>query len=469
MRIDELIGMFREYIFLAFAVLLAMAALIGAGYFIVYKKIFRGKKRLAVKDALMISLIVGYLIVVWSITFLERNSFYGQVNLHFLSSYRAAWNSFDVRSWQFIIFNIIMFVPLGILLPLAHERFRNIACTLASGFALTCLIEVMQLITSYGIFELDDIFNNFLGTLVGYSVVMTVITLNKNQRDKYRKAFACFSPFLITVLLFAGMFTYYNLKEFGNLSQTCDYKLNMKNTVITSDLDFGTEEKTAPIYKAPTINKASSLKLAADFFENIGADTSSIEIIDYYEETLYRARGNNRNTSYSIWVNNLDSSYSYTDFSVFDDGITYKNASEETIKEKLKLFDIDIPEEAELTSYEDGSYEITLEKINSGNTMKSGFLRCFYYSDDTIKDIRNNLVVYEKIRYASIISEKEAYEEVKKGKFRYRMSEHIIDTVEINDIALDYILDSKGYLQPVYILESVINNEPYPVIIPALK
>jgi len=469
MRIVELIGMFKEYIFLALVGLLAMAVLIAAGYFIVYKKLLRGKKSIAFKDMAMFSLIAGYLLVVISITFLERNSFYGEVNLHFLSSYRTAWNSFDVRSWQFLIFNIIMFVPLGILLPLSHNRFRKAVYTLAAGFVFTCLIELMQLITSRGIFELDDIFNNFLGTLVGYSMIMTFITLRKNQRNRYRKAFAYFSTSLITALIFVGMFTYYNLKEFGNLSQDYDYKLNMKNTAITSTINFSRSENTVLVYKAPTLNKESSLKFVIDFFENLNIDTSNIEIMDYYTEAVYWSRGNDTNKSYNIWLNNLDSSYSYTDFSSFDDEMTHINASEEDITAKLKTFGIEIPEEAELTFHEEGQYEFTVDKIVSGDTMMDGSLQCSYYSDDTIKDIRNKLVAYKKVRDVTVISEREAYEEVTKGKFRYLMYGGKIDTIEINDISLDYKLDSKGYLQPVYIVESFINAEPYSIIIPALK
>lgn len=469
MRIDEIIGMLQEYIFLAVAGLLAMAVIMGTGYFFVYKKVLRGRKSMAVKDMVMLSLLAGYLIVVISITFLQRNSFYGQVNLHFLSSYKTAWNSFEVRSWQLLIFNIIMFVPLGILLPIAHKSFRKISHTLAAGFALTCIIEVMQLITSYGIFELDDIFNNLLGTLAGYSMVMTVINLKKDQRHRYKKAFICFSPFLVTAALFAGMFTHYNLKEFGNLSENYDYKLNMKNVTITSDLVFSSEGKTVPIYKAPSLNKESALMFAVSFFENINADTSDIEIMDYYEEAVYWSRGGKESSTYSIWINNLDGSYKYSDFSFFDDDIDSKSAPEEIISEKLKLFGIDIPEEAELISREEGSYEFTVDKNISGNTMTHGSLYCSYFSDDTIKDIRNNIVVYEKTKDASVISEKEAYEKITKGKFKIKVYADRINTIEISNISLDYRLDSKGYLQPVYIFNSIVNDEPCPIIVPALS
>lgn len=259
----------------------------------------------------MTGLISGYIIVILSITILNRSSVYGSANFHFLSSYKEAWNNFSVRNWQYLIFNIIMFVPLGILLPLTHKNFQKITYILSAGFMLTFVVEILQRITAFGIFELDDIFNNVIGTLVGYSIVMTVISLNKNQKHKYRKAFVYFSPFLIVVALFAGMFIYYNLQEFGNLSQNYDYKLNVKNADIISDIVFSEDTEMVPVYKAPSLNKDKSKKFAADFFNSINTniDTSNMEILDYHEEIVYRV------SRYSLWLNNIDGSYRYTDFS----------------------------------------------------------------------------------------------------------------------------------------------------------
>lgn len=468
MRIDVLIGMLQEYIFLALLGIILLALLIGLGYFI-YKKIFHGKKSIVIRNIVMLFLFIGYLIVVLSVTFFGRHSSHSQINLHFFSSYRTAWNSFDVKNWQFLIFNIIMFVPLGILLPLAHKRFYKATYTFLTGFALTCLIEIVQLITSRGVFELDDIFNNFLGTIIGYSMVMPFIILLKKQRNKWERAFAYFSPFIITVILFGGMFTYYNLKEFGNLSQNYDYRINMKKVELSSKIDFEIEEKTAIIYKAPTLNKDSSLKFAIDFFENINVDTSDIEIMDYHEEIIYWSRGGKENRSHNINVYNLDGSYRYFDYSAFNHNVELKNISREIIEEKLKTYGIDIPKEAEFISFEEGNYGFTVNKIISGDKMVNGSLHCYYFSDDTIKSIINNLVVYEKISDVPIISEKEAYEEVKKGKFHYPIYGPKINIIEIKGIYLDYKLDSKGYLQPVYSLESNINNKPYSILIPALK
>lgn len=236
MRIDEIIRGLKEYIFLAIVGVIVLAVIFGVGY-VIYKKFLRGRKNITIKQIIMTGLISGYIIIVLAITILNRVSgIYGNVNLHFLSSYKEAWNNFSVRNWQYLIFNIIMFIPLGILLPLTHKRFQKLLYTLSVGFILTFVIEILQRITAFGIFELDDIFNNIIGTLVGYSIIMTVISLNKSQRHKYRKAFAYFSPFLIVAALFGGVFTYYNLKEFGNLSQNYDYKINVKDTEINLDM-----------------------------------------------------------------------------------------------------------------------------------------------------------------------------------------------------------------------------------------
>lgn len=469
MRTDEVLGIIKDNIYLGIAGVIALSVLVVVGYFLIYRKFLKGKKKINTNQMIMIVLISGYLIMVMGVTFLNRGSgIYGGINFNLLSSYKEAWNNFDVRTWQYLIFNIIMFVPLGILLPIAHVKFQKIGITLSTGIMLTLLIELLQFVTASGIFDIADIFNNLLGTLLGYSIVMTIININKRQKHKYRKAFVYFSPFLIVVALFAGVFAYYNLKEFGNLSENYDYKLNMKNTTITSDLTFSTEKKLVSIYKAPSLSKESSKKFAVKFFENINVDTSNLEIIDYHEEVVYWARGGKDANSYNIWLNNLDGSFKFTDYSYFDDDVALKEATEEVIKENLEYFDINIPEEAKFESEKIGDYIFSIDKKVVDNKLIYGALSCSYYNDDTIKNIDNNLVVYEEVKDIAVLSEIEAYERVKEGKFTCWKDVGIINTIEINEIDIEYRLDSKGYFQPVYIFNSLINNEPYSIVIPAL-
>lgn len=62
--------------------------------------------------------------------------------------------------------NMLLFVPLGILLPLLWRSCR-LYKTVAIGFSLSLLIELSQLF-NYRATDIDDLLMNTLGTLLGY-------------------------------------------------------------------------------------------------------------------------------------------------------------------------------------------------------------------------------------------------------------------------------------------------------------
>lgn len=72
-----------------------------------------------------------------------------------------------------IVLNILLYVPLGYLLPFmwrgafAPRRSCVPWRAVAVGFAASCLTELMQLAFHIGLFEFDDIINNTLGCLMG--------------------------------------------------------------------------------------------------------------------------------------------------------------------------------------------------------------------------------------------------------------------------------------------------------------
>ncbi|PFN07921.1 VanZ family protein [Bacillus cereus] len=65
--------------------------------------------------------------------------------------------------------NIVIFIPLGFLIPLLFRRINNVK--LACKIFIKCifLIELLQLLTFTGVFDIDDIILNTLGALIGYS------------------------------------------------------------------------------------------------------------------------------------------------------------------------------------------------------------------------------------------------------------------------------------------------------------
>lgn len=89
-------------------------------------------------------------------------------------------------SWE-VVFNIILFMPIGLLLPCIIKK-KKFKITLLTGFCSTLLIEIIQVLAKIGEFETDDIIANTLGTITGFGAykaihhIKTAIqTKNTNQ------------------------------------------------------------------------------------------------------------------------------------------------------------------------------------------------------------------------------------------------------------------------------------------------
>ena len=67
-----------------------------------------------------------------------------------------------------ILGNIIPFVPMGFLIPMAFPSQRNIIKTMISCFLLILSVEILQLILFLGSFDIDDIILNLLSCFIGF-------------------------------------------------------------------------------------------------------------------------------------------------------------------------------------------------------------------------------------------------------------------------------------------------------------
>lgn len=73
-----------------------------------------------------------------------------------------------LNSFENLFGNIFLFLPLGFLLPFLHKPSRHWWIMLINAFWIVCCIELFQLITAYGAFDVDDILLNCLGAMAGY-------------------------------------------------------------------------------------------------------------------------------------------------------------------------------------------------------------------------------------------------------------------------------------------------------------
>jgi glycopeptide antibiotics resistance protein len=67
--------------------------------------------------------------------------------------------------------NIVLFGPLGLLVPLILPRFSKVRHIAAIAFGASLLLELVQLLTGLGSFDVDDLLLNVLGGILG---VLTV-------------------------------------------------------------------------------------------------------------------------------------------------------------------------------------------------------------------------------------------------------------------------------------------------------
>ena len=72
------------------------------------------------------------------------------------------------------LLNVLLFVPLGILMPqtvYASSRLRvGWWQAVAAGFSTSLTIETLQLFLHRGVFELDDLVKNVMGTAIGWLI-----------------------------------------------------------------------------------------------------------------------------------------------------------------------------------------------------------------------------------------------------------------------------------------------------------
>lgn len=83
-----------------------------------------------------------------------------------------------------IVGNIFAFSPFGMLLPILSVHVRRWWKMLALSFAVTMCIECTQLVTRLGVFDVDDLFMNTLGGMIGYGLYCMLQGIYKRIRRK---------------------------------------------------------------------------------------------------------------------------------------------------------------------------------------------------------------------------------------------------------------------------------------------
>ncbi len=81
--------------------------------------------------------------------------------------------AYMLNSFENLVGNVIVFVPFGFLLPYVHEAGKKFWVMLLNAFLFVLGIEVFQLFSAFGAFDVDDILLNCVGAIIGYLLYLT--------------------------------------------------------------------------------------------------------------------------------------------------------------------------------------------------------------------------------------------------------------------------------------------------------
>ena len=109
-------------------------------------------------------------------------------NLTLFAEINRYLNNTEYFTWENLLTNlagnILIFAPMGILIPIMRKKRTGVFTVTFSSFLLSLFIETVQLVSRVGVFDVDDLFMNTIGGILGYIVFRIGMAF---LRRKYRK------------------------------------------------------------------------------------------------------------------------------------------------------------------------------------------------------------------------------------------------------------------------------------------
>ncbi len=467
---------FIEYVLYEFKNSLGLVLIAGIGALVIlavsivlHKKKYKGQQKYPWGKALLLMMFVGYMAIVLYATMLRGSGGYREWNLHLFRAWREAWNNYTAKNWANVLLNVAMFCPLGFLLPLLGKKFRKWYLAIPTGFGASLAIELLQLATGRGICDVDDLFANTLGAVVGYYLIMTVLSLLGQKGKRLKPSLAYGGLFLACASAICSIFIVYELKEYGNLPMDAAYTNDTSGTKWELRCELPGMDSTAPVYRTQTRSLEDCDAFAEEFKKIIHTE---FDDISYYQEAAYYMdHTGDENGAHFLFLSYMDPSYEYR--CSMGDNPVWAEADRETIEIALKKFPCLIPDYAEFTVQEDGWHSFTVDKHIDGAMMIDGELRCRYSEDGIVREIHNNLLSYTYHDSVAIISPEKAYQRLCDGKFNdggFYENKAPADVLVIS-CKFGYEIDTKGFYQPVYYFEVESENGNYldTIMIPAMQ
>lgn len=149
--------------------ILVIGVLIYGVFLLLMKKRVEKRHRKAYQSHICRILLSLEIAFVFVMTLYGRTAEPGRgVSFRPLASYIEAFQPGNIELLLQVIMNILMFVPLGMLLPLNFNCFKKNKYVILTALVISVEIESAQGVLQIGMFEVDDILGNVLGAEIGF-------------------------------------------------------------------------------------------------------------------------------------------------------------------------------------------------------------------------------------------------------------------------------------------------------------
>ncbi|WP_353507056.1 MULTISPECIES: VanZ family protein [unclassified Bacillus (in: firmicutes)] len=97
-------------------------------------------------------------------------------------NYLLNFEHYNFSTWFYNTFgNVLLFLPLGILVSLVFIDVKYLSQVIYLSLFISVSVETTQYITTLGVFDVDDIILNTLGSILGFMILVFI----KNKRLKF--------------------------------------------------------------------------------------------------------------------------------------------------------------------------------------------------------------------------------------------------------------------------------------------
>lgn len=92
--------------------------------------------------------------------------------------------AYMLNSFENLVGNVVVFIPFGFLLPYVLKKGKNFFVMLLNAVLFVLGIELFQLFSAFGAFDVDDILLNCVGAIIGYMLFLIGKKCAKNRDEK---------------------------------------------------------------------------------------------------------------------------------------------------------------------------------------------------------------------------------------------------------------------------------------------